>query len=170
MAKIKDPEARIFAVDTRFQRMARREGGVPRSTAIEQARAAIEEVKPGFDQWIDGELQDFVNLIRNAQANEGNLDWIESASFRGRQLRDSATILRFDLLAFIANSLVEILDSIEAGNECNMEAVTCHLDALVLAKQGAYRNLKPDQVPELTKGLRQIAQRITLQPRSKPYV
>jgi len=161
MAKTKNLEARIFAVDTRFQKMARREGGVPRDIAIKRAQVEIEEVKPGFDQWLDSELQDFASLMKNAEIGSGKPDWIETAGFRSRQLRDSATMLGFELLAFIASSLCEILDSIEAGNECNWESLRCHIDALILTRQKSYRHLKPDQVPELIKGLRRIAKRVT---------
>jgi hypothetical protein len=42
-------DARVFPVVTRFQKMARREGGVSRDKAIEQAQIQIEEVKSNFD-------------------------------------------------------------------------------------------------------------------------
>jgi len=162
MAKAPQPEARVFPVDTRFQKMARREGGVSREKAIEQAQSAIEEVKPRYDEWLATELKEFASLIKSAQAGSAEPNWIETANFRSRQLRDSATPLGFELLAFIANSLCEIFDSIEAGSECNMESIACHLDALMLARQKSYRHLKPEQVPDLTKGLRRVVKRVTV--------
>ena len=51
-------DARVFPVETRFQKMAKREGGVPREKAIEQAQNEIEgagvgsrmiELPPAFD-------------------------------------------------------------------------------------------------------------------------
>lgn len=44
-----DSPVRMFPVETQFQKLARREGGVPRDKAIEQANANIEEIKPGFE-------------------------------------------------------------------------------------------------------------------------
>ena len=44
MAESGDREARVFSVETRFQKMARRPGGVPRDQAIEKAAAKIEEL------------------------------------------------------------------------------------------------------------------------------
>lgn len=157
-AKLK---ARIFAVDTRFQQMARRPGGLPREQAIEQAASKIDDAKPGYDVWLRNELQELEGLIKSAQTDQAGTDWIENAAFRSRELRDSATTLQFELLAFIANSLCEIFDSMEAGTECNMEAITCHVDALLLARQMSYRRLKPEQVPELTKGLRRVVKHVT---------
>jgi len=157
-------EARIFAVETRFQKLARRDGGVPRDKAIAQAHAEIEQVKPDFDQWFDIELRELAALVNNAQSGEGKPGWIETAGFRSRQLRDSAGTLGFELIEFIAGSLCEILESIEAGNECNMESILCHVDALILARQPYYRALQPEQVPELTKGLRRVVKHVTINP------
>jgi len=156
--------ARVFAVETRFQKMAKRNGGVSRDRAIEQAQAKIEEAKPGFDQWFKAELAKLKSLIECAEAGNAEQGWIEKANFQSRQLRDSATPLGFELLAFIANSLCEILDAIEAGGECQMESITCHLDALVLAAQKSYYRLRPEQVPELSDGLRRLARHVGAQP------
>ena len=162
MSKRTHPEAREFALDTRFQKMVRREGGVSREAAVARAADEIEEVKPRYDEWLEGELQQFASLIRKAERGEAEAGWVETANFQTRALRDSATMLGFELLAFIANSLCEILDAVEAGSECNMDSIVCHLDALMLARQRSYRHLKPDQVPDLTKGLRRVVKQVTI--------
>lgn len=166
MARVKKPEARIFAVDTRFQTLARREGGIGREKAIERAYVEIEVAKSDFDQWFDIELQELALLVNSAQSGNGEPGWIETAGFRSRQLRYGAGTLGFELIEFIAGSLCEILDSIEAGKECNMESILCHVDALFLTRQSFYRLLKPEQVPELTKGLRRVVKRVTISPHS----
>jgi hypothetical protein len=162
MTTPKHPEAREFNVDTRFQRMARRKGGVPRDKAIKQAQAAVEQVKPQFDKWLDGELQEFAVLIKSAEIGAADAGWAAEANLRSHQLRDGASTVGFELLAFIANSLCEILDAIEAGSACNMDSITCHLDALTLARKPGYRYLKPEQVPELTKGLHKVVKHVAV--------
>jgi hypothetical protein len=157
-------DARVFPVETRFQKLAKRAGGISRDKALERAQTAIEEAKPGFDNWLDTELREFANLIKSAELGEVDPAWIENANFRSRQLRDSATTLGFELLSFIANSLCEILDAIQADNKCNMESITCHMDALMLARQKPYRRLTPDQVPELTRGLSRVVKHVTILP------
>jgi hypothetical protein len=154
-------KARIFAVDTRFQKLARREGGVPRDRAIEQARIGIEDVKSNFDDWLALELKEFKSLMKKVDGAEASADWIKTVNFHSRQLRDSSTTFGFELLAFIARSLCEILDSVEAGSECSMESITCHIESLFLAGQISYRHLKPEQVPELTEGLHRVVKRVT---------
>ena len=47
-AKPPSPLARIFPVDTRFQQLARRSGGMPRDKAIERAQAALEGAQAGL--------------------------------------------------------------------------------------------------------------------------
>ena len=162
MAKKKSQDARIFPVDTRFQKMASRKGGISREKAIEQAQSRIEQAKPGFDEWLDAELREFGGLIKTAEAGQANPDWIERANFRSRQLRDSSTMFGYELLSFIANSLCEILDAMEAGRKGNMESIACHMDAIALARRKSYRRLKPEQVPELTKGLRRVVKHVTV--------
>lgn len=157
-------DARVFSVDTRFQKMARREGGIPRDKAIEQAQTEIKEVKSHFDGWLAGELKEFMRLMKKVEGAKAGKDWIRTANFHSHQLRDSATTLGFELLAFIAGSLCEILDSIEAGGECNMELITCHIESLLLAGQASYRHLKPAQVPDLTEGLNRVVKQVTAQP------
>jgi hypothetical protein len=156
-------DVRVFSVDTRFQKMARREGGIPRDKAIEQAQNEIREVKSHFDSWFAGELKVFVRLIKKVEGAKAGKDWIKTANFHSHQLRDSATTLGFELLAFIAGSLCKILDSIEAGGECNRESITCHIESLFLAGQASYRHLKPAQVPDLTEGLSRLVKRVTAQ-------
>jgi hypothetical protein len=156
-----ESDARIFLVDTRFQKMARRDGGVPRDIAIEQARTEIEEAKSHFDDWLEGELREFVRLMKKVEGAKAGKDWIKTANFHSHQLRDSARTLGFELLAFIAGSLCEILDSIESGGECNMESITCHIESLLLAGHASYRHLKPAQVPGLTEGLNRVVKRVT---------
>lgn len=159
MADNADPEARIFPVDTHFQKMARRAGGVPRDQAIESAQAEIDEIKSAFDDWLDQELRD---LIASAHAGDAKPDWIVVANFHSRQLRDVGTTMGLELLSFIADSLCELFDSIAASGECNIDSVVCHTDALLLARQEPYRHLKPEQVPDLIKGLRQVTKRASI--------
>jgi hypothetical protein len=158
------PDARVFPVETRFQKLAKRPGGVSRDKAIERAEARIEEeVKPRFEDWLKGELEKLSSAIKAAERGEAAPGWVDTASFHCRELRDSAATLGFELLAFIANSFCDILDAIETEHKSNMESITCHMDALMLAGQKSYLPLRPDQVPELTSGLRRVVH-VTLAP------
>jgi hypothetical protein len=138
--------------------MAGREGGVAREQAIERAETAVEKAKPGFDKWLEDGLRNLEHLV--AAASPGESGRIEEANAQSRQLRDSSATLGFQLLSFITGSLCDMLDSIEAGAACDMESITCHVDALNLAQRKSYRRLKPEQVPELTEGLRRVVKRI----------
>jgi hypothetical protein len=138
--------------------MAKREGGVPRAQAIERAQTEVERAGPSFDEWLKDALRNLQRLIAKAEAAESS--WIEDVNAQSRQLRDSSGTLGIQLLAFIADSLCDMLDSIELGAECDMESIICHVDALKLAQRKSYRRLKPEQVPELTEGLRRVVKRV----------
>ena len=166
MAEDPSNEARIFSAKTRFQTLARRPGGVTRSKAVENAMGKIDEAKLGFDDWLDGEMTELIGAVERAKAGEAVDEWIDAAQFHTNQMRDVGTTVGFELLTFIANTLCTILDGIKAGAECNMESLTCHIDALLLIRQKEFRNLHPDQVPELSRGLHQVAESVSIIPKS----
>ena len=157
-------DVRIFNVETSFQKLARRPGGVPRDSAVEKAHAKVDELKPGFDDWLDTQINGLVAIVDMAKDRNASSDWIDAANQRSRQLRDVGTTMDFELLTFIADSLCDIFDAIEAGSDLNMESITCHVDALVLVQQKPYRGLKPEQVPELTSGLRRVSEQVSTSP------
>ena len=65
--------------------------------------------------------------------------------------------MQFQLLAFVAESLCGLLDTIGVGSELPTDPIICHLDALTLAARPDFRALRPDEVPELTGGLSKVA-------------
>lgn len=161
MTKPTNPqEARIFEVETRFHQKATRKGGFSRERAIEAAQAQIEKAKPAFERWLRDEIKEVQALMERAERGEGTPTWIEEMDFRAHQLRDSASTLGFELLSFVATSLCEILQPAEAYSACNVEAVRCHVDALLLAARKSYRSLRPEQVPELTDGLHRVVKHV----------
>ena len=50
-------EAKVFAVDTRFQQMARRPGGISRDKALAAAVQEIENARPEVEDWLEREVQ-----------------------------------------------------------------------------------------------------------------
>jgi hypothetical protein len=158
MTESSSREGRTFPVETRFQRLARRPGGLPRAQAIKAAEAKIEESKPDFETWLDRELQDLVDLMASVRDGSAKPHWVEELCSRCRQLRDIGTTMGYTLVTFIANNLADILENPNAGPEANLEMITCHIDALLLARQAQYRDLRPEQLPELIGGLRRVAE------------
>jgi hypothetical protein len=164
MAENDEPQARVFTVETRFQKLARRPGGISRDQAIENAAQKIEAIKPTFEEWLESELAPLSEAINSAKAGNATPDWIQTANLHSAQIRDAGTTMGSELLTFIAGSLCEVLDAISAGAECNMDSITCHLDALYLARQRRFRGMKPEQVPELTSGLRRVVEVVNTSP------
>ncbi len=159
MSNDAEQDAKIFFVDSRFENLARRPGGVPREEAIELARAEIEEIKPRFGDWLDQELLQLGELIRQGESHgPDNADWIEVPYLICHRIRDVGTTMGFELVTFVANNLCEIFEAINAGAEYRADLIDCHIQALLLAKQEQYRNLRPEQLPELSSGLRRVVE------------
>ena len=161
MSEETDSQVRVFDVETRFQSMAKRPGGVARGVAIEEANLSIERMKPGFGEWAEGELHELATAIERARTGEPNEEWLEAASLHARAVRDVGTTMGAELLTFVADSLCEILEAIEAGSGWDLDTLVCHLDALMLVRQPQYRGMGPLELPELTRGLRRLAERIS---------
>jgi chemotaxis protein histidine kinase CheA len=163
MSENTNPSVRIFAVDTRFQKMARRSGGVPREVAIERAQEQIETFKDEFVDFVDRELQELTEAFRSIASDtitEAQLDELEQ---RCSQLRDTGTTMGLALITFVADNLCQVLNTVRNGARYEPATIDCHIDALTLATTEPYRNLKPDQLPEMTEGLYRVLERANRQ-------
>jgi hypothetical protein len=164
MADKPPEEVRIFAVETSFQKLARRPGGISRQDAIKHANKKLKEAEPGFDTWLDDELRHLALGLQRIQTDNADAGTIEAASFRCRQLSDVGTTMNCELVSFIAGCLSDVLDTLAAGAACDKQSLKCHADALLLARQKQYRHLKPEQVPALTVGLRRVVKQVGTNP------
>jgi len=151
--------AREFAVETDFHRKARRPGGVTRNQAVGDAKAQIESLKEEFTDWLKNGLERLQSAIQLAETYPANATLIEDAFRSSCELRDIGTTVGYELVTFVANRLCEVLTAIQNGAAYDKELIRCHLDALQLARQDTYKNVSPDQVPDLCDGLRRAAER-----------
>jgi hypothetical protein len=153
------PNVRIFSIKTRFQELAQRPGGVPRDVAIQQAETQIDGFKTEFVDWVERELQDLAQALRRIRGGQAEMTQIEEIDRRCRQLRDTGTTMGLALVTFVSDNLCRVLDAVKNGAPYDAEVIECHLDALFLARQDAYRNIRPEQVPEMTSGLHRMLER-----------
>jgi hypothetical protein len=149
-------EARIFQVDTNFQQMARRPGGISRDRAIEWAETEIADLEANFDEWLNRELTELAIALAAARDHPHDSEPLVALADRCRQLCDVTAVMRFELLSFVAASLCDLLDSINVEAELPVDSIVCHLDSLSLAARPHLRRLRPEQARELTKGLRRL--------------
>jgi hypothetical protein len=153
----KEPDAKVFPVDSRFQQLARRPGGIPRAQAIERAQAGVDEIKQTFGGWFDKELQAIVAALPRQDSDYGNPGvWLDVALFHCRQLRDVGTTMGHELVTFIAGNFCEVLEAIKAGAEPNAELIQLHVEALRMSKQDRYQSSTPADFPELSSGLHKL--------------
>lgn len=156
MAEQSDRDAHIFRVDTRFQQLARRPGGVSRDRAIESAQRQIDEMKTDFADWLDRELKELSTALQRVASNPAAPAVLEHAHQTCRGLRDVGSTMGYELITFVAGNLCDVLDAIKAGAHCDKDMIDCHMDALLLARTEPYRSLGPEQLPEMARGLRRV--------------
>ena len=150
--------AREFPVETDFHKKARRAGGVTRNQAVGGAEAQIETLKEEFTDWLKDGLERLQSAIRLADIHPDKATVLEDAFRSSCELRDIGTTMGYELVTFVANRLCEVLNAIRNGADYDKVLIRCHLDALQLARQDSYRNVSPDQVPDLCDGLRRAAE------------
>ncbi len=157
MMSDKDPDAKVFPVDSRFQQLARRPGGIPRAEAIERAQAGVDEIKITFGDWFDRELDGIVvALPHNDAGYEKAGVWLDVVLTHCRHLRDVGTTMGFELVTFIAGNFCDVLEAIKAGAEPNQELIQLHVEALKMSKQARYQRTTPADFPELSSGLHKL--------------
>jgi hypothetical protein len=132
-----------------------------RNRAIERAEIEIAEVKVEFDEWLSREMTELTTAFEAARDNPNDPERLVELANRGRQLRDVTATIRLELLSFVAASLCDLLDSVSAETEFPIDSIVCHLDALNLSARPDFRELRPDEVPELTKGLRRVVKHVS---------
>jgi len=153
----KSSDAKVFPVDSRFQQLARRPGGMPRAQAIERAQAGVDEIKQTFGDWFDKELDGIiVALPHSARGYADPGVWLDVVLFHCRQLRDVGTTMGHELVTFIAGNFCEVLEAIKAGAEPNAELIQLHVEALRMSKQDKYKSSTPADFPELSSGLHKL--------------
>src|SRR5262245_12010816 len=158
MAEQNNNDPNVFSVDTRFQQLARRPGGVSRDRALDNAQRQIDAMKADFVDWLDRELQELTTSIRKVAADAGDAAALERAHQACCQLRDVGGTMGFELVTFVAKNFCDIIEAIKAGAPYDKDIVDCHVDALLLAKTDTYRSMRPDEVPEMSRGLRRVVE------------
>ncbi|MET0868317.1 MAG: hypothetical protein ABWY35_09455 [Pseudorhodoplanes sp.] len=159
----KPANVRIFAVNSRFQQMARRPGGVPREIAIAQAQAHIDDYRTDFVDWVERELQALSDTFYSAEGSAIGEAKIADMYRLCCQLRDTGTTMGLTLLTFVSDNLCRVLDAIRSGATYDPAMIECHIDALALARKEPYRSMSPDHFPDMTRGLQRVLERATRQ-------
>src|SRR5579864_719236 len=119
-------KARIFTVETRFQKMARRPGGLTREQAVTRAQASIDAMMPDFDNWLSSKLHAMTEAVRRVEGHAGDISLVDDAYSSCCQLRDVGTTMGFELISTISDNLCELLDAIKDGAAYHKETIECH--------------------------------------------
>ena len=101
------PDARIFFADTRFEKMARRPGGVPREEALAEAQTKVDELKADFSDWLDRELQELNAALAKVESDLSDTVSLECAYRNCAQLQDVCAAMGYELVTFVARKSLQ---------------------------------------------------------------
>jgi hypothetical protein len=154
-------EATIFFVETNFQKLAKRPGGTPREQAISSAQANIDTLKKtDFPHWLETTLNELLSTIRLLDTNPQDQRLIQQAYTRCLHLQDVGATMGYELVTFTARNMSEYFEALIAGAPYSSDTVNLHVDAITLASKPPYCHLRPDQLPEMSDGLRRVVERV----------
>ena len=156
MNKPPDYEAREFHVETKFQQFAKRPGGVTRDQAVSNAQASMATLKPGFETWLDDEISKLMRSIPKDGDDLRDKHWMTAADSHCQHLADVSATMGYEFVSYVANNLCLMFDAVRNGADYRRDVMKCHIDALLLGRKDKYRRMKPEDVPELTDGLRRV--------------
>lgn len=153
------PSYREFPVETNFQRMARRPGGLDRSQAVEAAAVQLDSLTPEYQAWLGEETAGLIRTVAALRESSAVFaTQLESAERHCRQIREIAGTMNADLVTFVADSLWSVLAAYRQNAEQCAEPIDCHVDALRLVSRAEYHGKVPTDLPSFTDGLRRVAQ------------
>ena len=160
MTTPKSPIASPADAAQSLEQLVRVPGGISRSRALQNARVELNRLKPQLTNYIKDECVNLeVALSAAGIAGPHQEASIRNARVASERLRDVAEPMGFLLIALVAKSLCDIFEAAEEAQiEYPQAVLDCHFDALRLVQQRRYRDLRPQDLPDLTKGLLQAAQ------------
>jgi hypothetical protein len=153
-----EPNVRIFFANSRFERMARRPGGIPRREAVAKAEAQIDELKSGFNDWLDRELANLAEALAKVERDFNDSTSLDSAHRNCAQLQGVCAAMGYNLVTFVAENLCKVIETVMSGSAYDKDTIDCHINAFWLAKTDEYRTMSPEQVPEMARGLRRVVE------------
>jgi hypothetical protein len=156
MNKPPDYEAREFHVETKFQQLAKRPGGVSREQALTNAQASVATLKPGFETWLDDEIAMLLRSVPKDGQDLGDKRWMDTADAHCQHMADVSATMGYEFVSYVATNLCLMFDAIRQGADYRRDVMKCHVDALLLGRKDKFRRMKPEDVPELTDGLRRV--------------
>jgi hypothetical protein len=156
MSNPPDHEAREFHIETKFQQMAKRPGGVTRDQAVSNAQSNVATLKPGFETWLDDEIAQLMKTIPKEGDDLKDPRWMQMADTHCQHLADVSATMGYEFVSYVANNLSLMFDAVAHGADYRRDVMKCHLDALMLGRKDKFRRMKPEDVPELTDGLRRV--------------
>lgn len=125
--------AKIVKIESRFSKMALREGGKNAAEALSEADAFVESQRALYFDWVAGDLDDLEKLLNQYLRTNGSDAELNLAAYqKAAQIRDLGGTFGYDFITDAANSLCELLYRFRYGAACRREAVDTHLGAMKL--------------------------------------
>ena len=79
-----------------------------------------------------------------------------TADVHCQHMADVSATMGYEFVSYVASNLCLMFDAIRQGADYRRDVMACHVDALMLGRKDKFRRMRPEDVPELTEGLRRV--------------
>lgn len=147
---------RLVAIETRFETLARRPGGVPRSSAIAAAESNVATVATDCRRALAAKIEN-LEMSLNDDLPDAVITATEPLLGGLNELHDVGATVGFPSITLIAGELCKLFES--AGGRTRNAIVGCFVRSLALCLRQEYRHADRSEVRRLVANLKDLALR-----------
>ena len=157
---------KVIKVESRFARMALREGGISADSAIAAATAFVDDQRARYFDWVTADL-----LALDAQVsalhdkNGDDASHRDAAYYKAAQIRDLGGTFGYQVITETADSLCELLYRFKAAGRYSREALDTHMGAMKMVCARDVESMSPAMRQMLLEGLHKVVEKF---PRPQP--
>lgn len=145
--------------ETRFHRLASRDGGISRGDAIKSVDKLIADLKPTYLDWLENDMIVLAACLNTLKLAQARAEDFEKAYRQTCIIRDLGTTFGFGAVTEVADSLCELLSRLRANGVRHDGAIETHYRALQIVGLAESDALSHAVDSRLIDGLRAIVEK-----------
>lgn len=151
---------KIVKVESRFSRMALRDGGVAAEDAIAAATAFIESQRSRYFDWVAADLLALADGLKSLHdSNGGDSGYHDAAYYKAAQIRDLGGTFGYQVITETADSLCELLYRLRSAGRYSREAIETHMEAMKMVCARDVETMPDTMLRTLLQGLHMVVEK-----------
>lgn len=151
---------KIVKVESRFSRMALRDGGVAAEDALAAATAFIETQRSRYFEWVAADLLALESELKALHSAGGdNAERHDAAYYKAAQIRDLGGTFGYQIITETADSLCELLYRLKTAGRYSRDAIDTHMGAMKMVCAREVEAMPEETAQTLLQGLHRVVEK-----------